>query len=178
MLPTDLIAGPYKPPALKRGDRAFCLFRDCEVKVTSWSNAPLQWPRCQRMGQHGGSGLLVTDELVRAIRSESSAALQYWFGVGIETVWRWRKFFGVEMWGTEGSKRLHQQLSQVGGDAMRGTTVPPYVIAKRRATRQANGKCWTKEEVALLGLLPDDEVARRTGRTLNAVMLKRQRRSK
>jgi hypothetical protein len=26
--------GPYQTPALKRGDRAACLFQDCDVVVT------------------------------------------------------------------------------------------------------------------------------------------------
>ena len=30
--------GPYKPPALKKGDRAFCLYRDANVVVTSWTD--------------------------------------------------------------------------------------------------------------------------------------------
>jgi hypothetical protein len=29
-----LLRGPYKAPRLRRGDRAFCLFRDCDVVVT------------------------------------------------------------------------------------------------------------------------------------------------
>ena len=29
-----LLHGPYKAPALKRGDRAVCLYRDAEVIVT------------------------------------------------------------------------------------------------------------------------------------------------
>jgi hypothetical protein len=51
----------------------------------------------------GGSGLLVDEELLRAIRSGSSLALQYWFGVGEATVWKWRQAFGVSRHGTEGS---------------------------------------------------------------------------
>ena len=39
--------GPYRAPALKRGDRAFCLARDCLVVVTSWTGARLPWPRCR-----------------------------------------------------------------------------------------------------------------------------------
>jgi hypothetical protein len=60
-----LIAGPYTPPPLKRGDVATCLFRDGDVIITNWSNGRISWPRCQRPRQKGGSGLLVTEELVR-----------------------------------------------------------------------------------------------------------------
>jgi hypothetical protein len=48
-----LLFGPYCPPPLKRGDRAFCLFRDCDVVVTSWTDARLPWPRCRREGGRG-----------------------------------------------------------------------------------------------------------------------------
>jgi hypothetical protein len=42
-----LLFTPYRPPALKRGDRATCLFRDCDVIVTGWSDGPICWPRCR-----------------------------------------------------------------------------------------------------------------------------------
>jgi hypothetical protein len=93
---TELLHAPFTPPALQRGARTICLFRDCEVIVTSWSDARLPWQRCRpAWAKGGGSGLLVTDELVRAVKSESSLALQHWFGIKPETVWRWRKAFGV-----------------------------------------------------------------------------------
>ncbi len=38
-----------------------------------------------------------------------------------------------------------------------------------------HGTRWTPEQLALLGTLPDAEVARRTGRTPNAVRIKRER---
>jgi hypothetical protein len=34
---------------------------------------------------------------------------------------------------------------------------------------------WTPEEIALLGTLPDEELARQLGRSLNSVSLKRRR---
>ena len=40
-----LLHGPYQPPRLRVGDRATCLFRDCDVIVTSWTDAPISWPR-------------------------------------------------------------------------------------------------------------------------------------
>src|SRR5262245_61476006 len=121
-----LLAGPYTPPPVRRGDRATCLYRDADVVITSWTAAPLAWPRCRRLEGHGGgSGLLVTEELVRAIRSESAAALKHWFGVSTHTVWSWRRAFGVQgHWGTPGSRRLHQELSARGAAATRGRPQP------------------------------------------------------
>jgi hypothetical protein len=116
--PPRLLAGPYPPP--HPGDRATCLYRDADVVVTSWTSAPIPWPRCCRSGTHGGgSGLLVTEELVRAIRTESAAALKHWWGVSARTVWAWRVAFGVRQWGTKGSMLLHQEISQRGGAALR-----------------------------------------------------------
>jgi hypothetical protein len=37
---TQLLFGPYSPPNLHKGDRAFCLLRDCDVVITSWSEPP------------------------------------------------------------------------------------------------------------------------------------------
>jgi hypothetical protein len=44
--PPRLLAAPYTPPFLRRGDRATCLYRDADVTVTSWTLAPISWPRC------------------------------------------------------------------------------------------------------------------------------------
>lgn len=40
-----LLHGPYQAPAFQRGDRATCLYRDVEVVITSWTDAPIPWPR-------------------------------------------------------------------------------------------------------------------------------------
>jgi hypothetical protein len=32
-----LLHGPDRPPRLRKGDRAFCLYRDADVVVTSWT---------------------------------------------------------------------------------------------------------------------------------------------
>jgi hypothetical protein len=77
-----LLFDPYRAPALRRGDRAFCLFRDCYVVVTSWTDARIPWPRCRPLDSPlGGSGLLVDEVLAWALRHESAAALKPWFGV-------------------------------------------------------------------------------------------------
>jgi len=74
-----LLFGPYHQPALRRGDRTHCLVRDALVVVTSWSDGLMSWPRCRTIGHRGGSGLLVEDELARAIRGESAQSVMYWW---------------------------------------------------------------------------------------------------
>jgi hypothetical protein len=63
-----LLHGPYLPPDIRRGERTVCLYRDAEVVITSWSNMRIPWPRSRAIGSRGGSGQLITEELVRAIR--------------------------------------------------------------------------------------------------------------
>src|SRR5436190_23997427 len=116
-----LLHGPYEPPALRKGDRTTCLYRDALVVVTSWSDGRIPWPRCRAIGHRGGSGLLVEEELARAVRSESAAALCYWWGISGNTATLWRQALGVEgSAGTEGSQRLLRAAQQRAAAAMRG----------------------------------------------------------
>jgi hypothetical protein len=172
-----LLFGPYTAPALKRGDRATCLLRDGDVVITSWSAGRIPWPRCRAVDAHGGSGLLVDEELARAIRTESAAALMYWWGVGQHAVWHWRKALGVGgHTGTEGTRRLVRAASASGADTLRGKPLPPWQVERRRQTAEAlhlgqhlkpgyHGPCWTDEELALLGTDTDEAVAAQFGRT-------------
>src|SRR4051794_35904529 len=86
-----LLHGPYEAPALKKGDRATCLYRDATVVVTSWSDGRVPWPRGRTLGHRGGAGLVVDEGLARAVRCEAGVALAYWFGVGRNTVSLWRR---------------------------------------------------------------------------------------
>ncbi|MEN5117489.1 hypothetical protein ABE488_09170 [Luteimonas sp. TWI662] len=115
MLPNDLIAGPYQPPACHVGD-----WLDDEIEgrteVGGWTDAPLPWPRRRKAGR---PSLILTAELARAVRTESVAAVCHWWGVGATKVWQWRKALGVDT--TDGSQRI----------ARRG--VPPEGAAKGRS---------------------------------------------
>src|SRR5262245_41683457 len=168
---TQLLFGPYRPPKLHKGDRAFCLLRDSDVVITSWSDAPIPWPRCRALGSRGGSGLLLDEELARAVRHESAAAVMHHWRVAAAVVWRWRKALGIGRWETEGSRRPHQQLSQAGAEAVKQRE---FTEAERQRQRRTNkrlnlsrhlktgyhGPLWTKEEVALLdGRLDTGDVA-------------------
>jgi transposase-like protein len=243
--PPRLLAGPYTPPSLRRGDRTTCLFRDGDVVITGWSDAPIPWPRCRLYGTHGGgSGILLDEELARAVRTESAAAVCHWWGVTPGVVWRWRKALGVGLLDSPGTRQARQAAAVRGGRTVRDQALqrrralglpvplvesapevaPPWsaaeddfvrtlapqeaacrtgrpvraVYGRRQQLRQqgkgstAGGQDrlgrhppparhrwsedgWKPEEVALLGTMPDEELARQLGRSVGAVGLKRRR---
>jgi hypothetical protein len=190
MNPRDRVAllhGPYHAPALRPGDRASCLYRDCDVVVTSWSDAPIQWPRCRSVEhRRGGPGLLVDEELARAIRTESAAAIIHWWRVTAPVVCCWRRAFNVTKINNAGSNRLVRAAAADGAEAIK---LKEWTDEERDAKRRlalANNQArhlraviredtWTAEEIALLGQLPDAEVACRTGRSADAVRQRRER---
>jgi hypothetical protein len=55
----QLLFGPYKAPRLRPGERAFCMYRDCAVVITSWTSARISWPRCHAFGIRMATGLLL-----------------------------------------------------------------------------------------------------------------------
>jgi hypothetical protein len=135
-----LLFGPYQAPPLKRGDRTHCLFRDGLVVVTGWTNAPIPWPRCRALDSPGGgSGLLVDEELARAVRHESAAAVMFWWGSSMGAVCRWRKALGVTRTGNEGTAHLVQVASELGAAELRGKELPPEQVKRRRRTAEELG---------------------------------------
>jgi len=182
-----LLHAPYDPPPLKRGDRATCLYRDCDVVITSWTDARISWQSCRALHhKRGRPGLLVDSQLLRAIQTESEAAIVYWFGVSPFLVWKWRKAFGIGQWETEGSRRLHQALSETGAAVLRDKLLSREQVEQRR--RRAinlnlgrylkpgyHGRWWTAKEMALLGKLADEVVAKKIGRPANGVRIMRTR---
>jgi hypothetical protein len=187
--PSRLRFGPYTPPAVKKGDRTSCLYRDADVVVTAWTAARIPWPRCRALASRGGAGLLVTDELRRAILSESAAAVMHWFGVSTKAVWKWRRAFGVAgRLGTPGSRELNAELCRAKGTLGRATTRTPQARRKKRRlairlnlarhlivarASRWDGRGWTAEQLSALGTRPDADLAERFGRTEHAVRQKR-----
>src|SRR5262245_46901471 len=117
---TALLFGPYLAPAVKVRDRALCFFRDAEVMIYGWSAGPIPWPLCYRAGTRAfGKGILVEEELARAIRHESAMAVAHWWGVSLLTAHHWRAALGVYRTDTEGSRRLIQRAAEGGLNARR-----------------------------------------------------------
>jgi hypothetical protein len=183
------LLGTYRPPRVRVGGRAFCLYRDADVVITSISGAPIPWPRCRAVDSRGGSGLLVTEALVRVIRTESAEALKYWFGVGTHAVWGWRKAFGVTQWGTPGSRRLLDETTRKANATVRGKKLPRAAVRERRARakeldlarhlrafQSVRFPPWPAADAALIGTMPDTVLARRLGRTRDEVHKERRRR--
>jgi hypothetical protein len=131
----------------------------------------------------------VTDELLRAIRTEAAVAIKFWFGVSTKAVWNWRRAFSVKQWGTKGSYRLHKRTAQIVRQRLKG--VPLDLTPKQRQKRSRQGKRrwkrwketgwrpndeqrpWTKREIDLLGTARDVDVARMIDRSRQAVRHKR-----
>jgi hypothetical protein len=115
-----LLHGPYWAPRLRKGDQASCLFRDCEVIVTGWTDARIAWPRCRPLDvPRTHPSLLVDEELARAVRTESAAAVRYWWGVSVAVVWKWRRALGVTRTNNPGVRLAH---------AARAVEVEPRVV--------------------------------------------------
>src|SRR5256885_289973 len=122
---TALLFAPYQPPPLKPGDVTSCLYRDCDVVVFGWSDGPISWPLCYVKGSRAaGKGILVEDELARAITHESATAIQFWWGVSRKTVSNWRQAMLIGRTGTEGSLRLIRQAALRGLNARRKHSWP------------------------------------------------------
>jgi hypothetical protein len=114
-------------------------------------------------GHRGGSGILVDEELARAVRHESAAAIMFWWGVGGNAVWSWRKALGVsDHGGTEGTRRLHQAACAKGAERLRGKHLSPEQVEQRQRTAHAlnlgqyleaarQKRAWPAKHLALLG---------------------------
>jgi hypothetical protein len=129
--------------------------------------------------------LLLDEELARAVRHESAAAVMHWWGASSEAVKRWRRVLGVGRTDNEGTRRLMPAAAEKGAAELRGKELPPEQVERRRQTalekdlaqylhKGYHGPWRTVRELALLGRLPDDEVAARVGRTPDAVRSQRQ----
>ena len=87
------LLGKYCTPRFKYGAVVACAIRG-PVKIVGLTNARIPWPKC-RSGKRARA-IILYGALADAVRRESAQAVAYWFGVGMDSVWKWRKALGVE----------------------------------------------------------------------------------
>lgn len=114
---SGLIAGPYSPPDAQRGDWIEDAVQG-RVEVGGLTSAPVPWPYRRKAGR---ASLILTGDLVRAVETESVAAICTNWGVGAVTVWSWRRALGIGRV-TTGTRKLLQEV----------TGVPPHAAALGR----------------------------------------------
>jgi hypothetical protein len=153
--------------------------------VSSWSDAPISWPRgCPPRQSPGSASFIVDEELARAVRQESAAAIRYWWGVSNVTVSRWRRALGVTRRNNEGSQTLIHAAITKAKAAQEPIRSEEYrekqrenIIRRRKqgsAPELAMRNAWSPEEKSLLGTMPDREIAAKTGHSPKSVKTKRQ----
>lgn len=152
---TALLFGPYRTPNFKYGSTVFCQVRG-QVRIVGLSSGPIPWPLGKRL-DGGQKALIVYRGLAKAIRRESSTAVQHWWGVGPSTANKWRRALGVGPVtpGTSALKRENfsqpwaelarqKALSKAQdperrrkiSEARRGKPRPPKVVEAIRRARQ------------------------------------------
>lgn len=158
-----LLHGPYRSPRTRIGRTLNCEVRGA-LRVAAISPGRIPWPMA-RQANGGRLMLIVCGDLARAVRTESAQAIRYWWGVGSNTVWEWRKALGVVQ-NNAGTKRLRSKWWTDGGTgeaaepgrmaslkspersakiaaARRGKPRPPHVVEAMRKGR--TGKPHTEE---------------------------------
>jgi hypothetical protein len=106
------------------------------------------------------------------------------WGIGRTTIAKWRRALEVTRKNNEGSQVLIHAATAKALAAARKTELSPEEHERRGqlilevqpwrfGPRVTYGKEWTAEAIALLGTMPDPEVARLTGHTINAVRIRR-----
>jgi hypothetical protein len=174
---TRLLNGPYKQPVVGSDGFLVCKIRG-RVRVGSWSQGPIPWPLEEQWGAY-----ILCGDLVRAVENEPAAAVVRQWGVGEMTVTNWRKRLNVGRKNNPGTTRLRRWQARKIFSGRPKTTAFKQFMQRRMLERIRNREVpfvkpeqlWKTQEVRLLGTASDEDVARKLGRSLNSVKVKRVR---
>jgi hypothetical protein len=102
------LLGTYRTPRFRPGQRVTCEARSL-VELCGLSGGRIPWPLGRPVGRRNGRDALVLyGALAEAVRRESALAVGFWWRVGPDTVWKWRKALGVGA-PTPGTSRLRHE---------------------------------------------------------------------
>jgi len=192
-----LLFGPYAPPKIPRNQRLFCEVRGC-LKVGSWSDGLIPWPRRYRTGS-----IILCGDLVRAVKLESVEAVCYHWGVCRNVVQKWRHALHVTEF-NPGTLQIRKQVQTTAGSPARKRAAfranhPTAILDRQellherahplvrsssselvrermaRTGRHINPdlRLWSDKEDKLLGTARDEKIASQINRTKSAVRARR-----
>lgn len=155
--------GPYCSPRVRLGDTLSCEFRGL-VEVVGWTDGKIPWPQGRVKGTR--RRVIVCADLLKALRTESADTIAYHFGIHRASVWRWRKWLGIDSRLVDGYLSVMHQFGEVNGqDEWRAAHLletNPYSL-------------WSAGDRKELGRDTDVNVAKKINRTPSAVKHARQR---
>ena len=129
-----LIGGPYRTPRFKFGAVVCCEIRG-NVEFVGLTDARIPWPKC-RTGKRSRA-IILYGALVDAVRRESALAVQYWWGISEDTVWRWRQALGVDRVNAGTSALLSRQAPETCQSANANERRMPTLKSPERAAKIA-----------------------------------------
>ena len=168
------------------------------LKVGSWSDGPIPWPRRYRTGS-----IILCGDLVRAVKLESVEAVCYHWGVCRNVVQKWRHAVQVPEC-NPGTRQLRRQVRVTADSPARKRAAfrashPAAILHREKLPHERahplarpstselvrermartgrhinpNLRLWSDKEDKLLGTARDEEIARRINRTVTAVRARR-----
>ena len=106
---TILRFGPYSMPhGYGVGDTIPCEYRGRDVVIAAITDSPVQWFKIRKDGK---PFVILCGDLIRAVQTESEAAIAQHWGVNKETVRKWRRALNVGRM-TNGNKLIFRNLFQ------------------------------------------------------------------
>jgi DNA-binding XRE family transcriptional regulator len=110
------------------------------MTVARFSDGRIPWPLARNVlnGGRGHGTYVLCGDLVKALRLESNQAIQYWWGVGVATVVRWRRELGVPQF-NPGTKRLWSAWRKAKLPRGSADPVVEFSPTKMRKIRTAAG---------------------------------------
>ena len=118
-----LIGAPYRPPRCRPGKPIADLLLG-DRPVIAISDAPIAWPLVRSAPSTPAALPAMTDELKRAVETESVQAISYHWSVSTWTVRRWRRKLKVPRF-NPGTSRLWRDLTAVRLGDHRGDGAGP-----------------------------------------------------